>query len=140
MQSTIVSFKKRSLMKIEHFAVNVNDPVAVAKWYCEHLGMNVKRKSDQAPFAHFMADSTGQVMLEIYRNPPDEVPDYASMNPLLLHLAFVSETPETDRDRLLAAGAELFEELHLPDGSHIVMLRDPWGFAIQLCKRGEPML
>jgi glyoxylase I family protein len=127
-------------MKIEHVAFNVSDPVAMSAWYCTHLSMQVKRKLDQAPFTHFLADSGGQVMVEIYRNPPDAVPDYRAMHPLLLHLAFVSLNPSSDRDRLLAAGASLEDDLQLPDGSHLVMLRDPWGLAIQLCKRASPMV
>jgi predicted enzyme related to lactoylglutathione lyase len=62
------------------------------------------------------------------------------MNPLLLHLAFVSADPDADKSRLLAAGATLLEEQHLADGSHIVTMRDPWGLAIQLCRRGTPLL
>ena len=80
------------------------------------------------------------MMLEIYRNPPDEVPEYAGMNPLLLHFAFVSDDPDADRSRLLAAGALLVSDQHLDDGSHLVMLRDPWGLCIQLCRRSTGLL
>jgi hypothetical protein len=62
------------------------------------------------------------------------------MDPLLLHLAFVSADPEADRSALIAAGATFVKEEHLADGSHLIMMRDPWGLAIQLCKRGQPML
>lgn len=79
-------------------------------------------------------------MLEIYHNPPGEVPDYAAMNPLLLHLAFVSQSPADDSTRLIAAGASWVDEIKLPDGTHLVMLRDPWGLALQLCKRAVPLL
>jgi len=127
-------------VKIEHFAINVEDPLRMADWYCTHLGMTVKRASKEAPFAHFLTDNSGQVMLEIYRNPPDAVPDYRSMHPLLLHLAFVSQDPSIDRDRLIKAGATLVDEQLLPDGTHLLMLRDPWGFAIQFCKRAVPMI
>lgn len=127
-------------MKIEHFAFNVAEPVAMAEWYCEHLGMTVKRKQPKAPHTHFLADGSGSVMIEIYNNPADQVPDYAHMNPLLLHLAFVSADPAADKDRLVKAGAKVVDEIRLDDGSHLVMLRDPWGLAIQLCKRGKPML
>jgi glyoxylase I family protein len=127
-------------MKIEHFAFNVSEPVAMAEWYCSNLGMSVKRKQPKAPFTHFLADSSGSVMIEIYNNPADQVPDYTNMNPLLLHLAFVSADPAVDKDRLIKAGASLADEIRLDDGSHLVMLRDPWGLAIQLCKRGKPML
>lgn len=127
-------------MKLEHFALNVVDPVSMAKWYGEHLGLTTVRRVDGAPNTHFLADSSGTILLEIYNNPPDRVPDYAAMDPLLLHVAFVSEDPGSDKDALIRAGAELAEELRLDDGSHLVMLRDPWGLAIQLCKRARPML
>lgn len=127
-------------MKIEHFAVNVADPEAMAAWYVEHLGLTIVRKLDGGPRTHFLGDDSGDVMLEIYNNPPDEVPDYASMNPLLLHIAFVCETPVETRAQLEAAGASYVEEVLIKDGSHLVMMRDPWGLAIQLCKRGNKML
>jgi hypothetical protein len=79
-------------------------------------------------------------MIEIYHNPADAIPDYAAQAPARMHLAFVSTDPAGDRDRLLAAGAGYVEEVHLPNGGHIVTLRDPWGLAFQLVKRGTPML
>ena len=127
-------------MKIEHFAISVIDPLAMAAWYVNHMGMTVVRKSDGASLTHFLGDDSGQVMLEIYNNPPNQVPDYANMNPLLLHLAFVCENPTQTRAELELAGATFAEEVHIKDGSHLVMMRDPWGLAIQLCKRGVPML
>ena len=127
-------------MKLEHVALNVEDPLAVAQWYVANLGLRMVRQMDEPPYTHFLADSSGRVMLEIYCNPPDQVPDYAVMDPLILHLAFVSEDPGADKDRLVAAGATLVDDIRLEDGSHLVMLRDPWGLALQLCKRGVPMI
>ncbi|SMF44921.1 Glyoxalase-like domain-containing protein [Alteromonadaceae bacterium Bs31] len=127
-------------MKIEHFAYNVSKPVEIAAWYCENLGFVVKHKFDKAPHTHFLADETGQVMIEIYCNPPEEVPDYANMNPLQLHLAFVSPDPVADAERLIAAGCVEVDDLQFDDGTHLKMLKDPWGFSIQLCKRGTPMV
>jgi catechol 2,3-dioxygenase-like lactoylglutathione lyase family enzyme len=127
-------------MKLEHFALNIIDPVAMASWYVEHLGLTTVRQMEDAPFTHFLADSSGTILLEIYNNPPDQVPLYAEMDPLLLHVAFVSEDPESDKAALLSAGATFVEELRFEDGSHLVMLRDPWGLAIQLCKRPVSML
>ena len=127
-------------MKIEHFAFNVADPIAVAEWYVTHMGMTIARKMEGGPNTHFLADNSGQVMIEIYNNPPDQVPDYANMNPLILHLAFVCENPEEKRAELEKVGATFAEEVRIKDGSHLVMMRDPWGLAIQLCKRGNKML
>ncbi|GAA5127562.1 VOC family protein [Luteolibacter yonseiensis] len=127
-------------MKIEHVAFNVADPVAVADWYVRHLGLRIVRHLPSPTQTHFLADDTGATVLEIYCNPPDQIPDYAAMNPLLFHLAFVSASPDDDRARLTDAGASFVDELKLPDGSHLVMLRDPWGVALQLCKRAVPLV
>ena len=128
-------------MKIEHVAYMVDDPAAVAQWYVEHLGFSVKRSMPESPFTHFIADGTGAVMLEIYNNPKVDVPDYRATDPLILHLAFVSEDVERDRERLLAAGATAVGDIdRLESGDELAMLRDPWGFAIQLAKRGQPMV
>ncbi|MCP4565967.1 MAG: VOC family protein, partial [FCB group bacterium] len=70
----------------------------------------------------------------------DQVPLYANMDPLILHLAFESADPDADARRLIDAGASWVQEVRPDDGSHLVMLRDPWGLALQLCKRGKPML
>ena len=126
-------------MKIEHVAFNVADPVAVADWYCKHCGLRIVRHIPQPAQTHFLADS-GSTVLEIYCNPPDQVPDYRKMDPLLFHLALASSDPVADSKRLMAAGATFVDEVKLPDGSHLMMLRDPWGVALQLCKRGRPLL
>ncbi len=126
-------------MNCEHVGLNVAEPLAAADWYARHLGLTIVKRMDAPPFTVFLADSAGTMLVEFYRNPPDQVPPYATMNPLLLHLAFVSADPAADKERLLRAGATFIEETHLPDGSHLVMLRDPWGLALQLCRRGAPL-
>lgn len=127
-------------MKFEHFALNVPDPQAMSLWYEEHLGLKVKKKMKEAPFMTFLADDSGTIMLEIYSNPKGETLDFTAFHPLAVHLAFVSKDPISDKSRLMAAGASELSDDNLPDGSHLVMLRDPWGICIQLCKRAIPML
>ena len=126
-------------MKIEHVAFNVADPVAMADWYIKHCGLRIVRHIPQPVQTHFLADSESSV-LEIYCNPPDNIPDYRNMNPLLFHLALTSPDPVTDSKRLIAAGATFVDEVKPPDGSHLIMLRDPWGVALQLCKRAAPLV
>jgi glyoxylase I family protein len=128
-------------MKIEHFAYQAQDPVSVAEWYVAHLGCVVKRSSGAPGHARFLADSAGVVMLEIYNHPRLTTPDYRGMDALLLHLAVMSTDPAGDRDRLVAAGATVVDDFTTsPAGDELVMLRDPWGFAIQLVRRAEPMV
>jgi catechol-2,3-dioxygenase len=127
-------------MKLEHFAINVEKPVEMAQWYVENLGFKIVRQQNAAPFTHFLADDSGRIMIEIYNNPSDQVPAYSKMDPLILHLAFVSLNPEQDKEKFLKAGASYDSEVRMADGSILIMMRDPWGLAIQLCKRGTPML
>jgi uncharacterized glyoxalase superfamily protein PhnB len=79
-------------------------------------------------------------MIEIYSNPAAAVPDYHAMHPLILHIAFMVEDMEGTRSRLIAAGATAEGEISkLDNGDQLAMLRDPWGVAIQLAKRGRPL-
>lgn len=128
-------------MKIEHVAYNVEDPLAMGRWYVEHMGLVVKRRTIDPPYAHFLADDSGTVMIEIYGNTDAPVPDYKNLDSRALHLAFVSRDVDADIQRLTAAGATLDgEPFSTPEGDHLAMLRDPWGFAIQLVKRGTSMI
>jgi catechol-2,3-dioxygenase len=127
-------------MKLEHFALNVENPIAMANWYVENFDLKIIRQQTAPPFTHFLADDSGRIMIEIYTNPSDKVPPYRNMDPLLLHIAFVSDSPENDKNRLLAHGASFDSDVHSEDGSYLVMMRDPWGLSIQLCKRGVSML
>jgi len=130
-------------MKIEHVGITVQDPIRVAEWYCQNLGFRVVRGMQVSPYTHFLVDASGNGMLEIYNNPAAPVPDYTAMDPLLLHVAFDigAEVIETVRDRLLANGATLYSDrVVTPAGDQLVMLRDPWGLAVQLAKRSTPMV
>ena len=128
-------------IRLEHVGYMVADPPAVAAWYSEHLGFQVLRGLDASPFTQFVADASGRIMIEIYNNPKAQVPDYASLDPLVLHLGFVVEDVDATCVRLLAAGASQAGDCLLTGaGDRLWMLRDPWGMAIQLCQRKNPMV
>ena len=58
--------------------------------------------------------------------------------PAVLHVAFRCDDVAATRERLLAAGASPAGDIaDLPGGARIVMLRDPWGLAIQLTDRSD---
>lgn len=129
------------VLNVEHVACNVTDPVAMAAWYVEHLGMRVVRRIQTPPYIHFLADANGRAVIEIYSNPTaDPVPDYAGMHPMRFHLAFAAPDPDAARAALVAAGATFVDEQALADGSRLLMLRDPWGLPLQLCKRTTPLV
>lgn len=127
-------------MKIEHFALNVEDPNAAGRWYVEHLGFTVKRRLVEEPYTHFLADDSGSVMIEIYRQDAPTL-DFRSTHVLSLHLAIVSHDVQSDVDRLVKAGGTLDGEiLNFPNGDCFAMVRDPWGVTLQIVSRKEPMV
>jgi catechol 2,3-dioxygenase-like lactoylglutathione lyase family enzyme len=127
-------------MKLEHVALLVADPVAVARWYEEHLGMRVVRTGEAPGNARFLADDEGRSVLEIYAGTLP-LPPYASMDPLVLHVAFAPDDVGATRARLIAAGATPEGEVVVtPSGDQFAMLRDPWGLALQLAGRARPLV
>jgi len=127
-------------MKLEHVAINVPEPFAMADWYVKNLGLKIVSQKSTAPFITFLADDSDRVMLEFYKNENAAIPDYKNQNSLTLHIAFITTQPNEDIKRLLNNGATLESDDIWKNGSRIIVLRDPWGLAIQLCKRTEELL
>lgn len=128
-------------MRVEHIAWQVADPAAVAEWYGRQFGLGVLRSFNNPARTHFLADESGHVIFELYNNSKVPVPDYAAMDPLLLHIAFLADDVAAVRDRVVADGASLVDDVvTTASGDQLAMLRDPWGFAFQLVKRQSPML
>ena len=128
-------------MKIEHVAFNIPDPLAMARWYVEHLGFTVRRRFMEPPYGHFLADDSGQMMVELYARDDAAVPDYPAQHPATLHLALVSRDVAADVRRLTAAGASLVGQIdHTANGDVLAFLRDPWGVCLQLVQRAQPMV
>jgi hypothetical protein len=126
-------------MRLEHFALQVPEPVAMGEWYVKNLGCSVARASSAANPGLFL--QAGTVLIEIYSNNKIPAPDYHSLPPSNLHLAFSSANVKADRDRLVKAGAKIADDYFTnPDGDELAMLRDPWGVPLQLVKRAKPML
>ncbi len=121
-------------MIIEHVAFNVKDPGSVVKWYIENIGLKLIKRVNE--YTWFIGDENSNTVLEIYYNPAAEVLEYANMDPLMLHIAFVSNKIEEDIKRLVEAGATVVNaNAFTKAGDRLAMLRDPWGLCIQLVDR-----
>lgn len=126
-------------MIFEHFALNVNNVDEVVAWYTQFVGLKVVNAQKEPPFMTFLADSSDRVMLELYYRPDEKITDFTQQHFLTFHLAFVSENAEEAKDKLIAEGATFVAEVKKEDGSHLIMLRDPWGMPLQLCQRKDPL-
>ena len=128
-------------IRLEHVGLNVADPIKTAQWYVDHLGMKILREGPAPINARFLADADGNMMFEFYHNPPDAVPNYASMDPLVLHVAFHGRRRRRHPSQAPGRGRDGRRRVTItPAGDKITMLRDPWGLAIQFIRRADPML
>jgi glyoxylase I family protein len=127
-------------MIFEHFAINVLNPLELAKWYTSNCEMKIIKLITVPPFTHFLADSSGRSVIEIYSNLSVKIPDYNALHPLEFHFAFKVKDVREMKEKLVSAGAKLLEDVTSEDGSHFVMLRDPFGIPLQLCKRATPLI
>jgi len=107
--------------------------------HINHCGLRIVVANDTPPFMQFVADVTGRIIFELYANPKAPIPDYANQDPLVLHLAFAVDDMAATKARLLAAGATEVSDATQPNGTRLVMLRDPWGVALQLTSRAVPL-
>lgn len=129
------------MLRIEHVAYQVADPIAFTAWYCDNLDFTIKRAGGEPTYTHFLADGSGKVMVEVYSNPAIDVPDYVNQHHLTLHTAFVCDDVKGTVDALVAAGATIADPItKTPSGDVLAMLKDPWGMSIQLCHRANPMV
>lgn len=126
-------------MTFEHFAINISNPHKFVEWYVTNCNLKIIKSLDNPPYTHFLADSAGKSFIEIYSNPTAKIPDYSSLHPLEFHFAFAVEDVNSSKDKLIAAGAKLIEDVILDDGSHLLMFRDPFGIALQIVKRAVPL-
>lgn len=124
-------------MIFEHFAINVAEVKAVVAWYVDNLGLVITSEQVEPPFMTFLSDSTGRVIIELYHRPDETITQFSEQHPLTFHVAFVSENAKKDRSRLEKEKASFVEEVKKEDGTHLVMMRDPWGMPLQLCQRAQ---
>jgi len=126
---------------IEHFALNVGDARIKAQWYKDHLGMAIIRQGGAPTFGAFVADSSKNMMYEIYQNKDYPDIDFASISHMSFHVAFMANNVQSMRNALVGAGAKVVEDItKTPAGDMILMLRDPWNQPVQFVKRVNPML
>ena len=128
-------------MRIEHLALNVANPPAMADWYAANLGLKIVRQDGLPVHCRFLGDADGHALIELYHNAALPLLDLAAIAPATLHLAFEATDLDADRKRLVAAGAKALDEITTtPAGDRWAMLRDPFGLVVQLVQRKARML
>ena len=128
-------------MKIEHIGICVAAPISMGEWYRDNLGFKIIRSAgDDIDGVSFVVDGEGKTILELGRLPEGPPLDGRSLLPLQLHIAVECEDPSAEAERLIDAGAELLGESprNRYKGEKI-LIRDPWGYTIQLVNRKDKL-
>jgi catechol 2,3-dioxygenase-like lactoylglutathione lyase family enzyme len=125
----------------EHIAFNVENPVADAQWFVDNLGFKIMYKGDPPGNTRFVADEKNDMMMELYNNTKFPKLNIPNVSYMAIHFAFMADSIEQVKEKLLAAGATLAEDIQVTAaGDKVLMLRTPWGLPIQFVERANPML
>jgi uncharacterized glyoxalase superfamily protein PhnB len=81
------------------------------------------------------------MMLELNQDSKSPMLEFEKIDYNSFHFAFLVPDIASIKDKLISAGAKLAEDIKkTANGDQVLMLRDPWGQAIQFVKRVKPML
>jgi glyoxylase I family protein len=139
--SDTIATKPKVVGRFEHVAINVSDPAAMAKWYTDNLGMKIVRGGFAPNASAFLADSGTHMMIEILHSITAPVFESAKIHYTSIHFAFITPDIAQTQAQLIAAGATVSDSLRkTASGDQVLVLRDPWGLAIQFVQRVKPML
>ena len=122
---------------LEHMGFVVVNPGGAAGWYREHLGFKVLRTAPDGTVAFIQCPETG-LILELIGEGGLKAGAKDLTHPLQVHLAVRTDSFETDRDRLISAGAEFAMHCETDDPeAKVCVLKDPFGLYLQLAQRRE---
>jgi uncharacterized glyoxalase superfamily protein PhnB len=129
------------ILRPEHIAFNVEDPVAQTKWFVDNMEFKVMYKGDPPNNTRFIADAGENMMMELYNNKEYPKLDLLKISHMTIHFAFMVDSMEAVKAKLITAGATLVEDItKTASGDLVLMLRDPWDLPIQFVQRAKPML
>jgi len=127
---------------IDHPAISCNEPRKLAKWYCDHLGMQIVGDNGQNPASLLLGYDTNLragATLELMPvknpggTPAAQMPRFCQG---LRHFAVRVSDFDTAYEQLKQAGVEyLFEPVIAVGGGKIVSFRDPEGNEVQIVQR-----
>ena len=132
---------KYSDLRPDHLELNIADTREKAKWYVENLGLKIVSQSDGPSYNIFISDADDNMMLELNQDSKSPMLEFEKIDYNSFHFAFLVPDIASIKDKLISAGAKLAEDIKkTANGDQVLMLRDPWGQAIQFVKRVKPML
>ena len=122
-----------------HTRIRVGDLDRSINWYCEHLGFELKSRTDKSPAGNHVAH------LELPGNPHTlELtwsPDFDLKVPEdLMHFAIGVPDLILFCDKLENAGVEIWPDgwrSIFPEGNKMAFIDDPDGYEVELLERGE---
>jgi uncharacterized glyoxalase superfamily protein PhnB len=107
----------------------------------DNLGMKMMRTSSDPTHTTFISDSGMHMMIELFHNADYPLFEPAKIHFTSFHLAFVTPDIKKTLSQLITVGATIADSLRkTASGDQVLVLRDPWGLAIQFAQRVKSML
>ncbi len=136
----------KSNIRFEHFAFNTPDQKTAALWYVEFMGLVIPWSKDidksnlyrnyRVPY---VGDKLNKMSFELFGK--DIESSLLNMPHEVIHIGFLTETPERFAGRLKSGGATIVGDKKFNNnGDMIIDLYDPDKVPIRLTKRNHPIL
>ena len=123
----------------DHVAIAAEDPRALARWYCDALGLRVLFDNGQEPPTCLVGgDSGGMIEIMPHRGQPRSQREFYA--PGISHVALTVGDFEAASARLREMGVTLADPVPAAGGGRIANFADPEGNAIQIIARTREIL
>lgn len=124
-------------MGIEHIGLSVSAPIDMSNWYCAIFGFRVVRQEGtNDDGVSFIIDDNEETILELYKLPEVPALPVNTFIPIQFHIAIDCEKPFETANILVDKGATFVGEAPRNEyKGEKYLIRDPWGFVIQLVNR-----
>lgn len=141
LNNNVAQGKNEYALRFEHLAANVADPIKVAEWYKENLGLKLMRKTGLPTNTRFMADPDGNMMFEFFYNAAAPLFDASEYDHESFHMAFSVPDIDAILEKVIKSGVDVVDYVKKTSSRNgILNLRDPWGLPIQFVQRTVPIL
>jgi hypothetical protein len=129
-------------MRVEHIGISVPEPIDMGNWYADNLGFQIVHQGGtNTEGVSFVKDQAGDTVLELFKLSGVDALKPKELQPIALHIAIDVKNPYDEAMKLVENGAEFIGEA--PRNDYIgekYLVRDPWGFVIQLVNRARKLI
>lgn len=124
---------------VDHVAIAAKDSRALARWYCEVLGMRILFDNGKEQPTYLVGGTMGAVV-EIMPDNGAKVTEHQPLDPGIRHIAFRVQDFEAAHQALEGKVLGLTPAAPAAGGGQIAFFHDPEGNLLQIVSRDRELL